>query len=29
LNENPGLQEVGLNHNAACWVDAETRKERS
>jgi oligopeptide transport system ATP-binding protein len=29
LNENPSLQEVGLNHNAACWVDAETRKERS
>jgi oligopeptide transport system ATP-binding protein len=28
LNENPKLQEVGLNHRAACWVDTETRKER-
>jgi oligopeptide transport system ATP-binding protein len=27
--ENPMLSEVGLNHKAACWVDTETRKERS
>ena len=27
--ENPLLLEVGLNHRAACWVDTQTRKERS
>jgi oligopeptide transport system ATP-binding protein len=29
FTENPMLTEVGLNHKAACWVDTETRKERS
>jgi oligopeptide transport system ATP-binding protein len=29
FTENPMLSEVGLNHRAACWVDTETRKERS
>ncbi|MBN2257238.1 MAG: ABC transporter ATP-binding protein [Anaerolineaceae bacterium] len=29
LKENPKLIEVGLNHRAACWVDTDTRKERS
>ena len=27
--ENPPLLEVGLNHRTACWVDTQTRKERS
>ncbi len=29
FTENPMLSEVGLNHKIACWVDTETRKERS